>query len=76
MKPYAAAGGFNGTLSSMSGYETGYEEPMYFYYSDEMPEVVLQYVQQQTKTATWYDSSKLKEKDKYSMVPGRKLSVD
>ena len=70
MKPYAAAGGFNGTLSSMSGYETGYEEPMYFYYSDEMPEVVLQYVQQQTKTATWYDSSKLKEKDKYAMFLG------
>lgn len=70
MKPYAATAEFNGTLSSVSGYESGYEEPIYFYYSEEMPEVVVHYVEQQTKTSTLYDRSKLNEKDKYAMFLG------
>lgn len=70
MKPYAVTTSFNGTLSSTSGYELGYEEPIYIYYSDQMPEAVLLYVQQQEKRASWYDSSKLGEKDKYAMFLG------
>lgn len=70
MKPYAVTTSFNGTLSSTSGYELGYEEPIYIYYSEKMPEAVLLYVQQQEKKASWYDSSKLEEKDKYAMFLG------
>ena len=56
-----------------SGYETGYEEPMYVYLPKEEgtgPEVVVSYVEEQEKKATLYDTSKLKEKDKYAMFLG------
>ena len=73
LKPYAVSDSFNGTLSATSGYETGYEEPMYVYLPKEEgtgPEVVVSYVEEQEKTATLYDTSKLKEKDKYAMFLG------
>src|SRR5699024_2401801 len=70
LTPYAVSNSFNGTLSSTSGYETGYEEPIYVYLPEEeeaAPEVVVNYVDEQKKTATLYDTSKLKEKDQYGM---------
>ncbi len=73
LKPYAVSDSFNGTLSATSGYETGYEEPMYVYLPKEEgtgPEVVVSYVEEQEKKATLYDISKLKEKDKYAMFLG------
>lgn len=73
LKPYAVSDSFNGTLSATSGYETGYEEPMYVYLPKEEgtgPEVVVSYVEEQKKKATLYDTSKLKEKDKYAMFLG------
>ena len=73
MKPYAVTNDFNGTLSATSGYETGYEEPIYIYASEqteEMPEVVVNYVNEKKKTATLYDTSKLEEKDKYAVFLG------
>lgn len=73
LKPYAVSDSFNGTLSATSGYETGYEEPMYVYLPKEEgtgPEVVVSYVEEQEKKATLYDTSKLKEKDKYAMFLG------
>lgn len=73
LKPYAVSNSFNGTLSSTSGYETGYEEPIYVYLPEEeeaAPEVVVNYVDEQKKTATLYDISKLKEKDQYGMFLG------
>lgn len=73
LKPYAVSASFNGTLSATSGYETGYEEPMYVYLPKEEgtgPEVVVSYVEEQEKKATLYDTSKLKEKDKYAMFLG------
>lgn len=71
-KPYAVSNTFNGTLSATSGYEQGFEEPIYIYTSakGEMPEVVVNYVEEQKKTATLYDASKLKEKDQYAMFLG------
>ena len=36
MKPYAVTNAFNGTLASTSGYETGYEEPIYIYAPDNL----------------------------------------
>ena len=72
-KSYAVTSEFNGTLSATSGYETGYEEPIYIYAPENIedaPEVVVNYVNEKKKTATLYDSSKLEEKDKYAMFLG------
>lgn len=72
-KPYAVTSDFNGTLSATSGYEAGYQEPIYIYAPEKLedaPDVVVNYVDEKKKTATLYDSSKLKEKDKYAMFLG------
>lgn len=72
-KSYAVTSDFNGTLSATSGYETGYEEPIYIYAPENIedaPEVVVNYVNEKKKTATLYDSSKLEGKDKYAMFLG------
>lgn len=72
-KPYAVTSTFNGTLSSASGYETGYREPIYIYAPEDeasAPGVVVDYVDEQEQTATLYDSSKLEEKDKYAVFLG------
>ena len=71
MKPYAVTNAFNGTLASTSGYETGYEEPIYIYAPDNLKnatEAVVNNVNEKKKTATLYDTSKLKGKDKYAPV--------
>ena len=73
MKPYAVTNAFNGTLASTSGYETGYEEPIYIYAPDNLKnatEAVVNNVNEKKKTATLYDTSKLKGKDKYALFLG------
>lgn len=73
LKPYAVTGDFNGTLSAVSGYEGGYREPIYIYAaenSQEEPGVVVNYTEEQRKTAVLYDLEKLKEKDKYGVFFG------
>ena len=73
LKPYAVTGDFNGTLSSLSGYETGYREPIYIYTTEKTAdniEVVVNDVDKQERTATLYDSSQLEEKDKYAVFLG------
>lgn len=73
LKPYAVTGNFNGTLSASSGYEGGYREPIYIYAAENSGEdidVVVNYVDEQKKTATLYDKEKLKEKDKYGVFFG------
>ena len=73
LTPYAVSNSFNGTLSSTSGYETGYREPIYVYFPKEEEdslEVVVNYVEEQKKTATLYDSSKLDGKDQYGLFLG------
>ena len=73
MKPYAVTNSFNGTLSATSGYETGYKEPMYIYAPEDLkkaPQIVVNNVDEKKKTATLYDTSKLKEKDKYALFLG------
>lgn len=70
---YAVTDDFNGTLSSVSGYETGYKEPIYIYApesNDNNTDVVVNYVDEQIKNATLYDTSKLDSKDKYSVFLG------
>lgn len=73
LKAYAVTNEFNGTLSSTSGYEMGYEEPIYIYTSEDEgagPQIVVNYVEEKRKTATLYDASKLEEKDKYALFLG------
>ena len=78
MKPYAVTNSFNGTLASTSGYETDYHEPIYIYAPDDLktaPQVVVNNVNEKKKTATLYDTSKLKEKDKYALFLGGNYPV-
>lgn len=73
LKPYAVTGNFNGTLSASSGYEGGYREPIYIYAAENSGEnvgVVVNYVDEQRRTATLYEQDKLKEKDKYGVFFG------
>lgn len=76
-KSYAVSNDFNGTLSASSGYEQGYREPISIYVPEEgqeAPQVVVNYVDEQRKTASLYDSSKLKEKDQYALFLGGNYS--
>ena len=78
MKSYAVTNSFNGTLSATSGYETGYEEQIYIYAPENLkkaPQVVVDNVNEKKKTATLYDTSKLKEKDKYALFLGGNYPV-
>ncbi|MCB6567813.1 hypothetical protein LI169_22435, partial [Desulfovibrio desulfuricans] len=53
-------------------YRTGYKEAMYIYLpeGEQTPQIVVNYVEEQKKTASLYDSSKLEQKDKYAMFLG------
>lgn len=78
MTSYAVTNTFNGTLSSTSGYETGYEEPIYIYAPEDLKkstQVVVNNVNEKKKTATLYDTSKLKGKDKYALFLGGNYPV-
>lgn len=71
MKQYAVNTDFNGDLSSLSGYDTGFREPVYIYSAENTKEnisVVAEY--DGTKKATLYDEYKLEEKDKYALFLG------
>lgn len=72
MKAYGISNDFNGTLSAVSGYQSGYKEPVYAYFPEgkNAPEIVVNYVQEQKKTASMYDTSKLEGKDKYAVFFG------
>ena len=77
-KPYAVTKEFNGTLSASSGYEAGYGEPIYIYSAKKIkdnPQVVVNYVDEQEKKATLYDSSKLEGKDKYALFLGGNTGI-
>lgn len=77
-KQYAVSNDFNGTLSATSGYEQGYREPIRIFVpekGEKTPDVVINYVDEQRKTASLYDSSKLKEKDQYAMFLGGNYSM-
>ncbi|EEG74673.1 DHHW family protein [[Clostridium] hylemonae] len=75
---YTVSNDFNGTLSATSGYEQGYREPIHIYVpekGEKSPDIVLNYVDEQKKTASLYDASKLKEKDQYAMFLGGNHAV-
>lgn len=73
IKKYVVSDEFNGTLSSKSGYETGYRENISIYAPENEGsgvQVVVNYMDEQKKTATMYDISKLEGKDKYALFFG------
>lgn len=71
-KLYAVSNSFNGTLAARSGYQTGYKEPIYVYLQEEesAPQIVVNYVEEQKKSASLYEVSKLKERDQYGVFLG------
>ena len=72
MKAYGVSNDFNGTLAAKSGYQTGYKEPIFIYLpeGDNAPQIVVNYVEEQKKSASMYDSSKLEERDQYAVFFG------
>ncbi len=72
MKPYGASNHFTGTLSAMSGYQTGYKEAIYIYLPDGDTNVrwVVNYVEEQKKSASLYDSASLTGEDQYNVFMG------
>lgn len=72
MSAFGVSNNFNGSLSAVSGYQTGYKEAIYIYLPEDTdaPQVIVNYVEEQKKTASLYDSSKLEERDQYSVFLG------
>lgn len=73
LEPYAVTNSFNGMLSSASGYNTGYAEPIFIYTPknrDEEISLAVEYVEEGVKTATLYDRSKLIGKNEYEVFLG------
>ena len=62
---------FEGALASKSGYRTKQQDKVKVYIpKNEDDKVVVNYVEEQKKTATLYESDKLEEKDKYQVFLG------
>ena len=62
---------FQGTLSAKSGFRASKKEEMdVFLPRDEVPSSVVNYVDEQKKTASFYDTSQLETRDKYAMFFG------
>ena len=62
---------FQGTLSAKSGFRASQKEEMdVFLPRDEVPSSVVNYVDEQKKTASFYDTSQLETRDKYAMFFG------
>lgn len=75
LNPLAVTKSFNGTLSSKSGFYEGANETIEIYFETEETEVVVNYIDEQKKRATLYDSSKLETKDKYAVFLGGNSSI-
>lgn len=70
---YVVTNIFNGDLSVRSGYGGGVEESIRIYAAEkeeEVPQVVVNYVEEEEKTSTLYDRSKLRERDAYALFLG------
>ncbi len=62
---------FEGALASKSGYNTKQKDKVNVYIpKNEDDQVIVNYEEEQKKTATLYDSKKLEEKDKYQVFLG------
>lgn len=73
---YPVSTTFNGTLASKSGCRIGENEEIDIYVQKEKDnDVVVNYVDEQRKTTSLYDSSKLDTQDQYSVFLGGDFSV-
>lgn len=61
---------FYGSLSSKIGSKGMEADSIEVYFPKENSEVIVNYISEQRKTATLYDSSKLEKKDKYEVFTG------
>ena len=69
--PYTVSLDFNGTLASMSGCRLDEKEQIDIYVPKDMEnDVIVTYEQEQKKTTTLYDRSKLDTRDKYGVFLG------
>ncbi len=67
---------FNGMLAAKSGCRMDVREDIYMYVPrDTDNDVVVNYVDEQRKTASLYDSSKLRTRDQYAVFLGENTSV-
>ena len=70
-RPYPVALDFNGTLAAMSGSRLNVKEQIDIYVPKDMEkDVIVNYEEEQKKTTTLYDRSKLDTRDKYSVFLG------
>lgn len=65
-KLYPVSDSFQGTLAARSGYRVP-DDTIEVYWPDQKEELVVTYVQEQTKSASLYAAEKLKTRDKYGM---------
>ncbi len=73
---YPVTASFNGVLASKSGCRLDEKEEINIYVPQaEDNDVVVNYVDEQRKTTSLYDSSKLNERDKYAVYLGGNSSV-
>lgn len=73
---YPISTNFNGTLAAVSGFRLNEREVIDMYVpKEEDGGLVVNYVDKQEKTASLYDSSKLKTRDQYSVFLGGNTSL-
>ena len=73
---YAVSDSFNGMLASKSGVNLGEKEQIDIYVpTEEDTDLIVDYVDEGKRSTSLYDSSKLKEKDKYTVFLGGNSSL-
>lgn len=73
---YAVSDSFNGMLSSKSGVNLGEKEQIDIYVpTEEDTDLIVDYVDEGKRSTSLYDSSKLKEKDQYTVFLGGNSSL-
>lgn len=73
---YAVSDSFNGMLASKSGVNLGEKEQIDIYVpTEEDTDLIVDYVDEGKRSTSLYDSSKLKEKDQYTLFLGGNSSL-
>ena len=73
---YAVSNSFNGMLASKSGVNLGEKEEIDIYVpTEEDTDLIVDYVDEGKRSTSLYDSSKLKEKDQYTVFLGGNSSL-
>ena len=73
---YAVSDSFNGMLASKSGVNLGEKEQIDIYVpTEEDTDLIVDYVDEGKRSTSLYDSSKLKEKDRYTVFLGGNSSL-